>query len=827
MEKETYLEIPGLGYGGAPAVFRVVCGDTLVPERSSRIALDTETEMIVKGQPYVPVLLQVYYLDSGTTHVLQEAAIRPYLRQMLELNPTSQLCGHNWAFDFEVLGGRDNPLLFQAVEENRVVDTGLRYLLRELDSGRWLKGKKLWNLAHVAKMLLGIELAKDDEVRLTFTCGMELSEVHLKYAAMDAIVTGYCWNAMPHPYATEDIQIKGAIALHDIGFRGLRVDRAYMDKLRDKLSHEAEMYLQTLGIFGYMPGTSGNQSVQQEMLHNISERTGANIPRTPSGKYSTSKETIANLGDNLHPFITAMQQHAGVTKVLSTFLNPEYLGVDGRVHSRFEPMVVTGRTSSSNPNIQNPPRSGGVREQYIPRDKCVLAAVDYSQLELCALAQTCYKNYGVSVMRDVINSGVDIHLWFGDKIKERVTDLNGVKFRQMAKACYSADTEVLTPLGWKHVDVMYYRYHNLKHRFGDYLPVAQYNPDKHCLEWVRPLEWMRFPDKELMRVTSTGVDLLVTPDHRMFVTKLGGRYGEMQAQHLSPGCGQFTGFSVETDALGLPQDIHNKAPWYTGSDLLKTSMLPGRHTVYCLSVPSSWVLVRRNGLQSVQGNCNFGYPGGLSPESFVAFAKATYGVDVSLELSIALKELWLETFPEAKLHLKPPADPQNPGMYLGKTLTGRIRRNATYNAACNAPFQGLAADGAKRALWLCYVARLWMANFVHDEILAELPICPQLSQMVDLIGEFMIEGMRVVIPDVNIKVEATLMHRWNKKAEPIFNPKGELLVWTEDVKYLSDEVKKLTLEEQLATMPADHRPVWADKQATTIRGWQPLCSAIN
>jgi hypothetical protein len=114
-----------------------------------------------------------------------------------------------------------------------------------------------------------------------------------------------------------------------------------------------------------------------------------------------------------------------------------------------------------------------------------------------------------------------------------------------------------------------------------------------------------------------------------------------------------------------------------------------------------------------------------------------------------------------------------------------------------------------------------------DEILAELPICPQLSQMVDLIGEFMIEGMRVVIPDVNIKVEATMMHRWNKKAEPIFNPKGELLVWTEDVKYLSDEVKKLTLEEQLATMPADHRPVWADKQATTIRGWQPLCSAIN
>jgi DNA polymerase I-like protein with 3'-5' exonuclease and polymerase domains len=47
----------------------------------------------------------------------------------------------------------------------------------------------------------------------------------------------------------------------------------------------------------------------------------------------------------------------------------------------------------------------------------VLAAVDYCQLELCTLAQTCVTRFGHSRMADLINANVDLHRWFAAKVK--------------------------------------------------------------------------------------------------------------------------------------------------------------------------------------------------------------------------------------------------------------------------------------------------------------------------------------------------------------------------------------------------------------------------
>lgn len=42
----------------------------------------------------------------------------------------------------------------------------------------------------------------------------------------------------------------------------------------------------------------------------------------------------------------------------------------------------------------------------------VLCSTDYSFVELCSFAQACYTRFGHSVMRDVINAGLDPHRWF-------------------------------------------------------------------------------------------------------------------------------------------------------------------------------------------------------------------------------------------------------------------------------------------------------------------------------------------------------------------------------------------------------------------------------
>ena len=58
---------------------------------------------------------------------------------------------------------------------------------------------------------------------------------------------------------------------------------------------------------------------------------------------------------------------------------------------------------------QNYPQEPGIREQYIPAPGHVYVFCDYGQEELIALAQTCYTKYGFSVMRTLINKGLDLH----------------------------------------------------------------------------------------------------------------------------------------------------------------------------------------------------------------------------------------------------------------------------------------------------------------------------------------------------------------------------------------------------------------------------------
>ena len=55
------------------------------------------------------------------------------------------------------------------------------------------------------------------------------------------------------------------------------------------------------------------------------------------------------------------------------------------------------------------------------------------------------------------------------------------------------------------------------------------------------------------------------------------------------------------------------------------------------------------------------------------------------------------------------------------TLTGRLRARVDYCAARNTPFQGLAADGAKLALFRLTAEGYRVVAFVHDEIVVELP----------------------------------------------------------------------------------------------------------
>ena len=96
------------------------------------------------------------------------------------------------------------------------------------------------------------------------------------------------------------------------------------------------------------------------------------------------------------------------------------------------------------------------------------------------------------------------------------------------------------------------------------------------------------------------------------------------------------------------------------------------------------------------------------------------------------------------------------------TATGRIRANASYAACRNGIMQGLAADGAIHALWDLWRAGYKIVNFIHDEIICEVPEDENLPTRVAEIERLMIEGMQKVVPGANVRGEPEVRRSFSK-----------------------------------------------------------------
>jgi hypothetical protein len=136
----------------------------------------------------------------------------------------------------------------------------------------------------------------------------------------------------------------------------------------------------------------------------------------------------------------------------------------------------------------------------------------------------------------------------------------------------------------------------------------------------------------------------------------------------------------------------------------------------------------------------FGIAGGMGPASLHEYVHTRCGVILSLEEARQLRaRLIAEVYPELNdisgyLADDPARCAHSVGHVEGgphlsnrrasrtaATLTGRLRAGLPYTASKNTPFQSLAADGAKLALWNLLYAGFDVCGFIHDEILVQLP----------------------------------------------------------------------------------------------------------
>lgn len=135
----------------------------------------------------------------------------------------------------------------------------------------------------------------------------------------------------------------------------------------------------------------------------------------PHGKknktgYSVSEDVLSALV-NAHPIVSKILEYRHFAKLQSTYVTGlQPLVNRGRIHTEYNQCItMTGRLSSTNPNLQNlPARSDeakDIKKAFIPSDGNVLVSADYSQIELRLLAHLS----GDEQLIDAFNHGEDIH----------------------------------------------------------------------------------------------------------------------------------------------------------------------------------------------------------------------------------------------------------------------------------------------------------------------------------------------------------------------------------------------------------------------------------
>lgn len=363
------------------------------------------------------------------------------------------LIGHNIVYDFGVAAAEDPsllPLIFDKFEKGLAHDTQTRMQMLDIatgelkfhqdeDTGDMIKSS--YNLADLSYRLLKKWLKKKDTWRLKYALldGVPLTDWPadaIRYAIDDAVTTLECYEAQETiagvgdtcdaiPNAIE--QHRAQWALHLMSMWGLRTDPAAVAKLKEELQRDftaAMLALRPSGLLNITPvrllksGKNKGQPVPEKItkfMKAIKDRVTAaylaqnlEVPLSDSGKnVSTNRKTLVESGDSQ---LKELAEAGTIGKLLNTYVPVLESGVYLPITPRYNVLVETGRTSCSKPNVQNPPRKGGVRECIVPREGSAFVFSDYSTLELCALAQVCLDILGYSEMAEALRRGEDLHV---------------------------------------------------------------------------------------------------------------------------------------------------------------------------------------------------------------------------------------------------------------------------------------------------------------------------------------------------------------------------------------------------------------------------------
>lgn len=200
--------------------------------------------------------------------------------------------------------------------------------------------------------------------------------------------------------------------LFDMERAGVAIDHAYMRQLSRDLSERMAGLEERIFAISGRAFNIGSPPQLSRMLFDELGLPRDSAYRTRGGEWSTSSWSLEDLR-GAHPVVDLVLEHRGLAKLktayadaLADMIDP----ADGRVHTTFnQAAVITGRLSTSNPNLQSIPIKSEfgrrVRRAFVGRAGGVVISADYSQIELRVLAHLA----GDRNLIAAFERGEDIH----------------------------------------------------------------------------------------------------------------------------------------------------------------------------------------------------------------------------------------------------------------------------------------------------------------------------------------------------------------------------------------------------------------------------------
>ncbi len=416
--------------------------DTL--SASDYFAVDTETTSLrpmeaelvgisFAAQPGQAAYLPLAHQDLEAPEQLDREQALALLRPLLEDHDHRKI-GQNLKYDAAIFanhGVQLRGIAYDTMLESYVIDsTATRHDLDSL-ALKYLGHK---NISYEEVAGKGKKQLRFDQIPI---------ELAAPYAAEDAEVTlrlhQLLWPRLSEESEREQLFREVEMPLLEVLGRmernGVKVDVEMLQQQSIELAGQIEQIEREAHAEADVPFNLSSPKQIQEILY---EKQGLPVlKKTPKGQPSTAEAVLQELADE-YRLPQLILQHRSMSKLKSTYTDKLPLEINpktGRIHTSYHQAVaVTGRLSSSEPNLQNIPirtdEGRRIRQAFIAEPGRLLLAADYSQIELRIMAHLSRDEGLLAAFR----SGEDVHRATAAEVFEVAPDEVTTEMRRSAKA---------------------------------------------------------------------------------------------------------------------------------------------------------------------------------------------------------------------------------------------------------------------------------------------------------------------------------------------------------------------------------------------------------